>query len=148
MLSKEQENSKTIVAIFRAIEERDAAQFRSLLQPDLKSIGRYRFHMEGPFAAWSRSLVAGVQLGSLYSRRKWNEKWTLKSLPLAAMMLQFCGTNAGAVPEGTPLMRRFLGSIASSMENCPVRKCSTSILCSLRISWRRHNRPNIERERY
>src|SRR5215472_230832 len=33
-LSQEQENGKTILAIFRAIEERDAAQFRSLLQPD------------------------------------------------------------------------------------------------------------------
>jgi ketosteroid isomerase-like protein len=33
MLSKEQENSKTILAIFRAIEERDAGQFRALLQP-------------------------------------------------------------------------------------------------------------------
>ena len=34
MLSKEQENRKTILAIFRAIEERDAGQFRALLQPD------------------------------------------------------------------------------------------------------------------
>jgi ketosteroid isomerase-like protein len=36
MLSKEQENSKTILTIFRAIEERDAAQFRSFLQPDFE----------------------------------------------------------------------------------------------------------------
>jgi len=36
MLSKEQENGKTILAIFHAIEERDAAQFRALLQPDFE----------------------------------------------------------------------------------------------------------------
>src|SRR5215475_10525248 len=36
MLSKEEENSKTILAVFRAIEERDAAQFRALLQPDFE----------------------------------------------------------------------------------------------------------------
>ena len=36
MSSKEQEHSKTILAIFRAIEERDAAQFRALLQPDFE----------------------------------------------------------------------------------------------------------------
>lgn len=37
MLSKEHENSKTILAIFRAIEDRDAGQFRSLLQRDFES---------------------------------------------------------------------------------------------------------------
>jgi len=36
MLSKEEENSKAILAIFRAIEERDAIQFRALLQPDFE----------------------------------------------------------------------------------------------------------------
>lgn len=46
MLSKEQENSKTIVAVFRAIEERDAEQFRALLQPD------FEIH-------WPRSLPYG-----------------------------------------------------------------------------------------
>jgi ketosteroid isomerase-like protein len=46
MLAKEQENSKTILAIFRAIEERDAAQFRALLQPD------FEIH-------WPRSLPYG-----------------------------------------------------------------------------------------
>ena len=46
MLSKEQENSKTILAVFRAIEERDAEQFRALLQPD------FEIH-------WPRSLPYG-----------------------------------------------------------------------------------------
>ena len=46
MLGKEQENSKTILAIFRAIEERDAEQFRALLQPD------FEIH-------WPRSLPYG-----------------------------------------------------------------------------------------
>src|SRR5216684_1976121 len=32
MLSKEQENSKTILAIFRSIEERNNAQFQSYIQ--------------------------------------------------------------------------------------------------------------------
>ena len=36
MLSKEQENCKTILAIFRTIEERNDAQFRSFLQPDFE----------------------------------------------------------------------------------------------------------------
>lgn len=36
MPGKEHKNSKTILAIFRAIEERNDAQFRSLLQPDFK----------------------------------------------------------------------------------------------------------------
>src|SRR5499427_4871952 len=46
MLSKEQENSKTILTVFRAIEERDAEQFRALLQPD------FEIH-------WPRSLPYG-----------------------------------------------------------------------------------------
>jgi uncharacterized protein len=46
MLSKEQGHSETILAIFRAIEERDAAQFRALLQPD------FEIH-------WPRSLPYG-----------------------------------------------------------------------------------------
>jgi ketosteroid isomerase-like protein len=46
MLSKEQENSKTILAVFGAIKERDAAQFRALLQPD------FEIH-------WPRSLPYG-----------------------------------------------------------------------------------------
>ena len=46
MLGKEQENSKTILAIFRAIEERDAEQFRALLQSD------FEIH-------WPRSLSYG-----------------------------------------------------------------------------------------
>jgi len=36
MRGKEQKNSKTILAIFHAIEERNDAQFRSLLQPDFE----------------------------------------------------------------------------------------------------------------
>src|ERR1043166_2280195 len=36
MPGKEHENSKTILAIFRAIEQRNDARFRSLLQPDFE----------------------------------------------------------------------------------------------------------------
>jgi ketosteroid isomerase-like protein len=36
MLGKEQENSKTILAVFRAIEDRNDTQFQSLLQPDFE----------------------------------------------------------------------------------------------------------------
>jgi uncharacterized protein len=36
MSSKEQQNSTTILAVFRAIEERNAEQFRRLLQPDFE----------------------------------------------------------------------------------------------------------------
>ena len=36
MLSKEQENSKTILAIFRSIEERNNAQFQSYIQPEFE----------------------------------------------------------------------------------------------------------------
>jgi len=46
MISQEQENSETILAIFRAIEERNDVQFRSFLQPD------FEIH-------WPRSLVYG-----------------------------------------------------------------------------------------
>jgi len=46
MPSKEQQNSKTILAVFRAIEERNDAQFRSFLQPD------FEIH-------WPRSLPYG-----------------------------------------------------------------------------------------
>ena len=46
MLNRDAENSKTILAIFRAIEERDAAQFRALVQPD------FEIH-------WPRSLPYG-----------------------------------------------------------------------------------------
>ena len=87
MLSKEQENSKTILAIFPAIEERDATQFRALVQPDFESIGRARCHTEELSVASSRSLMVGVQPGSRYSRPKRSDEWTLKSLPLMTMML-------------------------------------------------------------
>ena len=46
MPSKEQQNSETILAVFRAIEERNDAQFRSFLQPD------FEIH-------WPRSLPYG-----------------------------------------------------------------------------------------
>src|SRR5436190_18441332 len=36
MLDREQKNRKTILAVFRAIEQRNDAQFRTLLQPDFE----------------------------------------------------------------------------------------------------------------
>jgi len=36
MRDSEQQNSKTILQIFRTIEQRDDAEFRSLLQPDFE----------------------------------------------------------------------------------------------------------------
>jgi hypothetical protein len=71
----------------------DAAAYNRLAQPHCR--------MGERFVAWSRSLAAGSQSGSLYSPLKPNEKWTLESLPLTVMMLWSDGTNAGAVPVGT-----------------------------------------------
>jgi ketosteroid isomerase-like protein len=63
MLSKERENSKTILAIFRAIEERDAAQFRALLQPD------FEIH-------WPLSLPYGGTLRGVEPQpRGWGATW-------------------------------------------------------------------------
>src|SRR6516162_11169739 len=63
MLSKEQENSKTILAVFRAIEERDAAQFRDLLQPD------FEIH-------WPRSLPYGGTFRGIEPQpRSWGATW-------------------------------------------------------------------------
>ncbi len=63
MLSKEQENSKTILAIFRAIEERDAEQFRNLLQPD------FEIH-------WPPSLpYGGTFRGVEPQPRRWGATW-------------------------------------------------------------------------
>lgn len=63
MLSKEQENSKTILAIFRAIEERDAQQFRALLQPD------FEIH-------WPQSLPYGGSFRGVEPQpRGWGATW-------------------------------------------------------------------------
>ena len=63
MPSKEEENSKTILAVFRAIEERDAAKFRSLLQPD------FEIH-------WPPSLpYGGTFRGAEPQPRGWGATW-------------------------------------------------------------------------
>src|SRR5262249_43369509 len=63
MLSKEQENSKTILVIFRAIEERDAGQFNALLQPD------FQIH-------WPRSVPHGANFLRVEPQpRGWGATW-------------------------------------------------------------------------
>ena len=63
MPSEEQRNSEAILAIFRAIEERDDAQFRALLQPD------FEIH-------WPRSLpYGGTFRGVAPQPRGWEASW-------------------------------------------------------------------------
>src|SRR5215469_3268626 len=45
-------------------------------------------------------------------------------------------------------MKRCLGCIASAKASWPARRCSISIQCRWRVSWRKRNRHNTEREGY
>jgi len=62
-LSQEQENGKKILLLFRAIEERDAAQFRAFLQPD------FEIH-------WPRLLPYGGAFRGIEPQpRSWGATW-------------------------------------------------------------------------
>lgn len=114
---KEQEASKTILAIFRAIEERDAAQFRALLQPDfeihwprsLPYRGKFRGVEPQPHG-WGRNLAAFAAYEA--------ERMMDKSLPHTTMMLSSCGTNVGgsgdgeSIDEEVPGLYRFHDGLA------------------------------------
>src|SRR5213080_4177697 len=127
MLGKEQENSKTILAIFRAIEERNDAQFQSFLQPDFETTGHGRCRTEERFAAWNRSLTAGAQRGRLCSPRKQREKWMPESWLPTTMRLWFCGVNEGA-PRMIFWTKRYSDCTTSAKANWRGPRCSTSIL--------------------
>jgi ketosteroid isomerase-like protein len=126
MLSKEQENSKTILAVFRAIEERDAELFRALLQPD------FEIH-------WPRSLPYGGSFCGVDPQPGgWGATWQLLQRTEAEKRMHAKVIAAqdddvvvlwhqrGRTALGDSINEEVLGL---AMENSPAPRCSTSIRC-------------------
>src|SRR5438309_1733143 len=139
MRGNEQQNSKTILQIFRTIEQRDERNSEVCFSRTLKFIGRLHSRMEAHSPVSSPRRTVGVQPGSLSSPRKQKERWTRASSRLTIAMWWFCGISGVSAPKAFGSTERCLGSTHFEKASSLAHRCFISIRPRWLVFWRRRD---------